>query len=85
MNMMCVEALSAMLQHAKRRCELTGILIARGKVRLNHLFFFADDSLFFCKANIKEWSNLQQVLDKYEQALEQRLNKEKTYIFFSRS
>jgi hypothetical protein len=47
--------------------------------------FFAYNSLLFCKANIKEWSNLQHVLDIYEQASGQRLNKEKTSIFFSRN
>lgn len=37
------------------------------------------------QANIMEWSRLQNVLDMYEQALGQRLNKEKTSIFFSRN
>jgi hypothetical protein len=36
---MCVEAFSAMLQNAERRCKLTGVPIARGRVGLNHLFF----------------------------------------------
>ena len=33
--------------------ENIGVLIARGKVRINHLFFFADDILLFSKANPK--------------------------------
>lgn len=45
--------------------------------------FFAGNSLLFCKENIKEWANLQKVLNIYEQASGTRLNKEKTYIFFS--
>jgi hypothetical protein len=51
-------------------------------VRLNHLFF-ADDILLFCKSNSTELSILQQVLNNYEKALGQKLNKEKTSIFFS--
>jgi hypothetical protein len=50
---MCVEALSLMLQLAKRKKEITGVLIARGKVHLNHLFL-ADDSLLFYKVNFDE-------------------------------
>lgn len=52
-------------------------------VRLNHLFF-ADDSLVFCRANIDEWNNLQGILEMYERSFGQRLNREKTSIFFSK-
>jgi hypothetical protein len=51
---------------------------------LNHLFF-ADDSLLFCKANIDEWVHIQQVLEIYEKASGQKLNREKTSIFFSKN
>lgn len=56
--------------------------IARGRVQLNHLFS-VDDSLLFCKANVLEWSRLRHILGTYEQALGQRLNLDKTSIFFS--
>jgi hypothetical protein len=79
---LCAEALSAMMQEAERNREVTGVPIARGRIRLNHLFF-ADDSLLFCKANIMEWSRLRSVLGRYEQASGQRLNLEKTSILFS--
>ncbi|GLT53433.1 hypothetical protein SLA2020_267030 [Shorea laevis] len=51
----CAEALSAMLQEAERSRVVTGVPIAKGRVRLNHLFF-ADDSLLFCQAKSMEWS-----------------------------
>jgi hypothetical protein len=51
---------------------------------LNHLFF-ADDSLLLCKAKVLELSCLQKVLDIYEKASGQKLNEEKTSLFFSRN
>jgi hypothetical protein len=77
---LCAEALSALLHHAERTRVITGVPIAKGRVRLNHLFF-ADDSLLFCKANMVEWEGLHQILERYEKASGQRLNKEKTSIF----
>jgi hypothetical protein len=61
-----------------------GLPIARGGTRFNHLFF-ADDSLLFCKTNIFEWLHIQAVLDTYEKASSQKLNKNKMSIFFSRN
>jgi hypothetical protein len=47
--------------------------------------FFADDSLLFCKANLNEWVYIQEILDVYERASGQKLNKSKTSVFFSRN
>jgi hypothetical protein len=52
--------------------------------RLSHLFF-ADDSLIFCKVNSVEWRRLTKLLDKYEATSGQKLNKDKTSIFFNRN
>ena len=59
--------------------------ITRWGTRLNQLFFFflADDSLLFCKAKESKLRFIQQILDLYEKALGQKLNKEKTSIYFS--
>lgn len=81
---MCAEALSGLLQQAERTRVISGVPIARGRVRLNHLLF-ADDSLLFYKATIPEWARLHLVLKKYEQAFGQRLNPNKTSIFFSQN
>jgi hypothetical protein len=51
-------------------------------MRLNHLFF-ADDNLPFCKAGIVKWYCIQKVLDDYEKASGQKLNKGKTSLFFN--
>ena len=45
--------------------------------------FFADDSLIFCKATLKECDELQRFLAVYEKASGQQLNCAKTSLFFS--
>jgi hypothetical protein len=46
-------------------------------------YFFTDDSLLFCRANVLKWAHLQSILDLYESASRQKLNRNKTFIFFS--
>ena len=52
--------------------------------KLTHLFF-VDDSLLFCKANSQECGNVLKILEEYEEMLRQKINKEKTSLFFSKS
>ena len=47
--------------------------------------FFADDILIFCKATRDDCSNLEMILETYEQVSGQQLNKDKTSLFFSRN
>jgi hypothetical protein len=44
---------------------------------------FCRDSLLFCRANLREWRIIQALLERYEGALGQQLNKDKTSLFFS--
>jgi hypothetical protein len=81
---LCAEALSAMLNQAERMGVITGVPTSKRGPRLSHLFF-ADDSLLFCKANSVEWRRLTKILEKYEEASGQKLNRDKTSIFFSRN
>jgi ribonuclease HI len=81
---LCAEGLSAALRKGENEGRFTGLPITRGGTKLNHLFF-ADDSLLFCKATETELKGLLDILDFYEQASGQQLNKEKTAIFFSRN
>lgn len=49
----------------------------------NHIFF-ADDSIFFCKADLDTNRKIQKVLT-YEKSLGQKINMEKTVRVFSRN
>jgi hypothetical protein len=78
------EVLSSLLSQASNSGWLTGVPSFPKGPRLNHLFF-ADDNLLFCKATSSDWGRLSQLLEYYEKASGQLLNKEKTSIFFSRN
>jgi hypothetical protein len=82
--LICAEALSAMLSQANRDERLTGAPTSRRGPALSHLFF-ADDSLLFCRANLSQWNHLTSILQTYEEASGQKMNTNKTAIFFSRN
>ena len=81
---LCAEQLSNLLCRAEVQKKISRLPISRERVRLNHLFF-AYDSLLFCRANIDEWNSLQESLELYEKSSGQKLNREKTSIFFSKN
>ena len=56
--------------------------MCRGGPILSHLFF-ADDSIIFYKASIENCDSLQHVLNVYELASGQQLNRAKTSLYFS--
>jgi hypothetical protein len=80
--LVCAKALSAMLRHAETNGVITGVPTSKRGPKISHLFF-ADDSLLFCKANSVEWRRLTRILDKYEAVSGQKLNQDKTSVFFS--
>ena len=47
--------------------------------------FFADDSLVFCRASLVDCQKIQDLLDCYEKASDQKLNRNKTGLFFSKA
>jgi hypothetical protein len=82
--LICAEAPNSMLTRAEKNGVITGVPTSRRGPRISHLFF-ADDNFLFCKANSVEWRRLTRILDKYEAASGQKLNQDKTSIFFSRN
>lgn len=81
---LCAEAMSSMLHQATREGGITDIPIIRGSTRVNHLFF-ADDRLLSCRAKLREWGRIQELLACYETASGHKINRDKTFIFFSRN
>lgn len=60
-----VEGLSTLLNKVEREGKITGLPIAKGGTKINHLFF-VDDNLLFCRANFMEWGTMQTILAIYE-------------------
>ena len=68
----------------KKLCGLRGISIKGGAPRIPHIFF-ADDSIIFYRAMNGDCAQVAEVLDIYEKESGQKLNKEKTSLFFSKN
>ncbi|KAL0008862.1 hypothetical protein SO802_010364 [Lithocarpus litseifolius] len=82
--LLCGEGLSAMLKQAENRGSINGVSVCRKAPRISQLLF-ADDCLVFCKANMKECSNIWKILQDYEMASGQKMNRDKTSLFFSKN
>jgi hypothetical protein len=63
---------------------LSGVPTFKRGPKISHIFF-ADDNLLFCRTNLAQWSNLLAILQMYEEVSGQKMNNNKTSIFFSRN
>ncbi|CAA7027574.1 unnamed protein product [Microthlaspi erraticum] len=75
------EALISQLRGAEEEGRLTGLKIARACPPVSHLLF-ADDSLFFCRADVLQCAELIKILKCYGLASGQQLNTAKSSVFF---
>ena len=80
---LCMEALVSLLNHAENQGKITGMRVARASPSVSHLLF-ADDSLFFCKAEPRECEEVMKVVRKYEKASGQRINFDKSSLLFGK-
>lgn len=75
------EALISQLKGAEDEGRITGLKIARASPAVSHLLF-ADDSLFFCKADVQQCDGLMRIIKLYGRASGQQLNLNKSSISF---
>jgi hypothetical protein len=81
--LIAAEGLSCLLQHRETTGRLKGLVVADSAPSINHLLF-ADDSLMFFKANQETAMELETTLNQYCLASGQRINRDKSSIFFSK-
>ena len=79
--LLCTEGLSSLIRKVVESQSLHGILSCTNRVCISHLLF-ADDSFIFCQATMEECHHLMNLLECYESASGQAINRQKTSIFF---
>ena len=82
--LLCVEGLTAMFRRDEREGLINGIFVCRGAPKISHLLF-TNDCIIFREASVREGSRVLKVLDDYERESGQKLNREKTSLFFSKN
>ena len=82
--LLCSEGLNRMIQKVAREDIIRGFSLCKNGPKITHLFF-ADDSLLFCCARREDLQAIQHILTNYEHASSQKINREKTTLFFSKA
>jgi hypothetical protein len=79
----CVEGFSALLRQAQRDRQLSGVSFGSGGPTITHLLF-ANDSVVFMEATRDSMETLKNILRKYEDSSGQRVNMQKSSVFFGK-
>lgn len=82
--LLCIEGLITLLKQVWASKQLSGIKVYRRAPTVSHLLFI-DNSIVFYKVNSAENHHIRQLLERYEEALGQKVNKYKTAMIFSRN
>ena len=82
--LLCTEGLHALIKHSARNGNIKGFSMCKWGPKLTHLFF-ANDSLLFYRSIFEDCNNVLKLLAEYESLSGQKINKDKTTIFFSKS
>ncbi|KAL4324997.1 hypothetical protein GQ457_11G001760 [Hibiscus cannabinus] len=80
--LLCTQGLSALLIKEQREGRIRGVRASQKGPRINHLLY-ADDCLLFIKNSEKEARRLKEVLTIYEASSGQKINVDKSSIYFS--
>ena len=79
---LCAMGLQGLLHKAEFDGAIREVSICRNGPRVSHLFF-ADDRVLFCRAKESECQVILDLLLVYERGSGQKINRDKTNIFFS--
>ena len=79
-----MDGLNGLIKKADLQGDIHGYSLCRRGPKLTHLLF-ADDSLIFCRATMKECNKVMDILKVYEKASGQKINRSKISLFFSKS
>ncbi|KAL9666550.1 hypothetical protein QQ045_000885 [Rhodiola kirilowii] len=82
--LICSEWLNLKIKEYQRKCKLNGVKICRGAPEIEHLLF-ADDSIFFLRADMKDAENIKKILEEYETLSGQKINLSTFKIYFGRN
>ena len=82
--LICAEGLVSLMKDAVMKRRITGLAASREGPKIAHLFF-ADDSLFFCKAKEDECKEVVRILELYNRASGQEVNVRKSGLLFSKN
>ena len=78
---LCTESLSIMINQAKEQNQFSGAKVSSVTPKMSNLFFI-DDSIIFSKAKAEDYGKILDLLDLYGRASRQRVNYDKSSIFF---
>ena len=82
--LLCAEGLSALIKKKEAVGLIRGVGVSKFAPPVSHLFFM-DDSIIFCRATMEECKQVAEVLDTYGKELGQKINRDKTSLFFSKN
>ena len=82
--LLCTKGLYALIKHSVRNGDIKGFSLCKHGPKLTHLFL-ANDNLCFCRFISEDCNNVLKILGVYESWSGQKINKDKTAIFFTKS
>jgi len=83
--LLCSEDLNGLIEHAIDRKHIKGFSLCKNSLKISLFFFFVDNSLLFYRARLEDVRKIQEILGKYQVALGQKINSDKTTFFYSKN